>query len=78
MRLTVEQHRHRCEVRQVLRWRAEHGLRWVEQWIARVEQSRGFECAYQLRFDAAEQWNMGNRGALGDWRYAPRTAPDSP
>ena len=29
----TEEHRHRCEVRQILRWRAERGGDWTEAWL---------------------------------------------
>jgi hypothetical protein len=65
----TEQWRHRCEVRQVLRWRDEHGHEWVAQWLEGVGRARGAELAARLRYDAGEQWNLGNRGVPGDWRY---------
>lgn len=66
----VEQHRHRCEVRQVLRWRLEHGREWVREWLAGVAQKRGRAAANALQRDAAEQWQRGNRGGHDEWRRA--------
>lgn len=63
-----EPHRHRCEVRQVLRWRVLHGLAWVREWIQGVASKRGPEAAEALRSDASQQWAGGNRGAFADWR----------
>jgi hypothetical protein len=63
-----EDHRHRCEVRQVLAWRVQHGLEWVRQWLAGVDAKRGADAAARLRADCREQWAAGNRGAPGDWR----------
>lgn len=74
-----EQHRHRCEVRQVLRWRVERGLTWVRCWldgyidsdgrrVPSVEQARGKAAGERLRADCREQWQRGNRGAADDWR----------
>ncbi len=60
--------RHRCEVRQVLAWRVQHGLQWVRDWLAGVEAKRGRDAAEQLRSDCREQWAAGNRGDHGDWR----------
>lgn len=38
----TEEHRHRCEVRQVLRWRIEKGRPWVHEWLnGREETTRG-------------------------------------
>ena len=75
----TEQHRHRCEVRAVLRWRVSEGSAWVASWLAGgtdangravkgVAQIRGQAAADRLRADCAEQWAKGNRGAPGDWR----------
>lgn len=62
------QHRHRCEVRQLLLWRVQHGREWVREWLQRVERGRGAGAAERLRSDAALQWGRGNRGDRGDWR----------
>jgi hypothetical protein len=75
----VEQHRHRCEVRQVLAWTVERGGDWVHGWlygrtdsggrrIKGVADVRGQAAAGRLRDDAREQWRRGNRGEPGDWR----------
>jgi hypothetical protein len=61
----AEEHRHRCEVRQVLKWRVERGSAWVHAWLERVEAKRPVS---RLRRDCAEQWSKGNRGEWGDWR----------
>jgi len=63
----IERERHRCEVRQVIRWRKERGLAWVRDWLAWVERKRGAEAAKRLRADGSEQWLRGNRGELGAW-----------
>lgn len=59
------EHRHRCEVRQMLKWRAERGSAWVHGWLERAEKVRPVS---RLRRDCAEQWSRGNRGEWGDWR----------
>lgn len=62
-----EQHRHRCEVRQVLKWTAKDsgaGKRYLQA----VERARGKDAADTLRKDLIAQWKAGNRGAEGDWR----------
>lgn len=80
----TEQHRHRCEVRQVLLWRVERGSHWVRQWInggrgvdgkpvRGVRQVRGDAAADRLMADCVDQWMAGNRGEPGDWRE-PETA----
>lgn len=64
----AEDDRHRCEVRQVLAWRVQHGLEWVRAWLDGVQQKRGADAAARLRADCREQWANGNRGEGGDWR----------
>jgi hypothetical protein len=64
----IERIRHQCEVRQVLRWRVEHGREWVRDWLAGVAKRRGHGAADRLDADAREQWTRGNRGAVSDWR----------
>lgn len=68
MEEAVEQHRHRCEVRSVLRWRVAQGSDWVDEWLTGVEKARGKGAAERLRADCREQWRRGNRGEAGDWR----------
>lgn len=74
-----EQHRHRCEVRQVLAWRVERGLQWVREWLdggvivngrptPSIEQVRGVEAAKRLRDDCRTQWARGSRGEPGVWK----------
>jgi hypothetical protein len=59
--------RHQCEVRHVLALRVEDRGKAIS-YMALVEQKRGAEAARQLKVDAADQWNKGNRGEKGDWR----------
>lgn len=63
----VEDHRHRCEVRQVLRWRAENRDKAVS-YLQLVRQKRDEAAANKLEKDTREQWAKGNRGIKGDWR----------
>jgi hypothetical protein len=63
----LEMERHRCEVRQVLAWRAadrDSALRYLSV----VRQKRGHQAADQLEADCKAQWGLGNRGKKGDWR----------
>ena len=62
------EHRHRCEVRQLLRWRVRSGRDWVLVWLSGVAAKRGPAAAERLRDDAARQWEHGSRGADWDWR----------
>lgn len=63
-----EEHRHRSEVRAVLRWRVTEGSEWVNAWLDDLPRFRAKRAADQLRADVLEQWRLGNRGAAGDWR----------
>ena len=62
-----EEERHRCEVRQILRWRAEDRTKAIE-YLSKVRDKRSNEAADKLQKDCAEQWSKGNRGIHGDWR----------
>lgn len=65
--ITVEDLRHQCEVRQVLRWRAENRDKAVS-YLQLVRQKRGDVVATKLERDCKEQWARGSRGIKGDWR----------
>ena len=62
-----EEYRHQCEVRQVLRWRAENRDKAVS-YLQLVRQKRGDVVATKLERDCKEQWARGSRGIKGDWR----------
>lgn len=66
--LIDEEHRHRCEVRQLIAWRVERGRYWLRDWLAGVEKIRGKAARARLEQDIAQQWSLGNRGKSGDWR----------
>lgn len=51
----------RCAVRQLLRWKAAGN----KAAVATVQASRWYP---EIREDAIRQWNLGNRGAPGEWR----------
>lgn len=65
--ITEEDFRHRCEVWQVLRWRAENRDKAVS-YLNLVRQKRDEAAANKLERDTKEQWAKGNRGIKGDWR----------
>ena len=65
--ITEEDLRHRCEVWQVLRWRAENRDKAVS-YLQLVRQRRDEAAANKLERDTKEQWAKGNRGIKGDWR----------
>jgi hypothetical protein len=58
--------RHKCEVRQVLKWRVESRSKAVE-YLALVRKKRGDEKADKLEKDCREQWAKGSRGEAGVW-----------
>lgn len=78
-----EEHRHRCEVRQILRWRQERGSTWANEFIngrmetlasgrrvpavKGVRQQRGDAAADRLLADCRAQWAAGNVGNDGVW-----------
>ena len=62
-----EEERHRCEVRQVLRWRVQDRNKAIN-YIELVRKRRGDKMANSLHKDSADQWVAGNRGLEGDWK----------
>jgi len=63
----VEQYRHECEVREVIKKRIADRLNALE-YLNLVEQKRGKKAGDRLRNDVLTQWRLGNRGEHGDWR----------
>ena len=63
----VENHRHRCEVRDALRRFQKGGRKALELYLALVEQKRGANAALRLRDDARDQYKKGNRGEPERW-----------
>ena len=62
-----EEYRHQCEVRQVLRWRAENRDKAIS-YLQLVRRKRGDAKADKLEQDCKVQWAKGNRGEWGDWK----------
>jgi hypothetical protein len=62
-----ELHRHRCEVRQVLKWRTQDRNKAIE-YLSIVRNKRGDRTAQLLEKDCREQWTLGNRGINGEWK----------
>ena len=62
----TEQHRHRCEVRQVLKWRTQDRNKAIE-YLSIVRKKRGDRTAQLLEKDCMEQWKLGSRGDDGVW-----------
>jgi hypothetical protein len=65
--LNSEQHRHRCEVRQILKWRTQDRNKAIE-YLSIVRIKRGDRTAQLLEKDCREQWTLGNRGLNGEWK----------
>ncbi len=62
-----EEERHRCEVRQVIKWRMQDRTKAID-YILSVRNKRGDNAADLLHKDSADQWTKGNRGLQGDWK----------
>ncbi len=62
--MSTEEHRHRCEVRWLIRAAQEKGRAWVRAYLGdkRVDGRRG-----RLRADLNEQIKRGNSGEHGEW-----------
>lgn len=61
----LEQERHRCEVRYVLKLRVNDRNKALE-YLKLVREKRK-EKANKLELDCKEQWSRGNRGEKGEW-----------
>lgn len=61
-----EQHRHRSEVRQILKWRTQDRNKAIE-YLSIVRNKRGDRVAQLLEKDCMEQWSKGSRGDDGIW-----------
>ena len=64
--VTVEEHRHQCEVRHVLRRRVSDKSG-VDEYLELVGKKRGEAAMMKLKTDCAMQWGLGNRGDKGVW-----------
>lgn len=62
-----EEERHRCEVRQILRWRLQDRNKAID-YIELVRKKRGDAAANRLHKDAADQWTKGSKGIHGEWK----------
>ena len=61
-----EEHRHKCEVRYVLKLRVNDRNKALE-YLNLVREKRK-EKANKLELDCKKQWSRGNRGEKGEWR----------
>ena len=62
-----EQHRHRCEVRTILKWRTQDRNKAIE-YLSIVRKKRGDRAAQLLEKDCRDQWQLGNRGEDSQWK----------
>ena len=62
-----EQHRHRCEVRTILKWRTQDRNKAIE-YLSIVRNKRGDRVAQLLEKDCKTQWTLGNRGEDSQWK----------
>ena len=67
-RADVERHRHRCEIRTILRKYYAQCIDGVDAFIRQVATKRGADTAAGLRKEAIAQRLAGNRGKDGEWR----------
>ena len=58
--MTEQEHMLRCQVRQLLRWRAERNTEAIEA----MRKIAGYEA---LKAEAERQWKAGNRVETGKW-----------
>jgi hypothetical protein len=61
-----EEHRWKCEVRQVLKWRTQDRNKAIE-YLSIVRNKRGDRTAQLLEKDCREQWQLGSKGEDGVW-----------
>lgn len=55
------EHKHRCAVRQLCKWRAEWGLAKFREYLSK------YKLDSQLLKDFADQWKLGNKGDWNTW-----------
>ena len=64
----IEEERRRCFVRWILAYTVSNGKKEAEVYFKRIEKRHGEQYASKLKDECREQWKLGNRGQLGDWR----------
>jgi len=60
-----EKYKYQCEIRYLLKYRAEHGLEEFRNYLANPNFKNRLQ---KIKKDFTEQWIKGNRGNLDDWR----------
>lgn len=64
MPISEQLHKHRCLVRQLLKYRHEWGLKEYREWI---NSDRRRDLKLRTESDFVVQWRLGNRGDWGVW-----------
>ena len=59
--LSLDEHRHQCEVRGLLRYRKQHGLAAIRKLLSNPAYKKRLN---QLQKDMADQWRKGNKGLI--------------
>lgn len=63
--LSLDEHRHQCEVRGLLKYRKEHGLAAIRKLLSNPAYKNRLN---KLEKDMAIQWQKGNKGTVnGQW-----------
>lgn len=57
----MQQHRHQCKIRQLLKYRKEWGKNKFRAYLAKYNFDK------QTIDDFIEQWELGNRGEIDKW-----------
>ena len=58
----INDHKHKCAVRQLCKWRAEWGLAKFREYLSK------HKIDSNLLKDFADQWTKGNKGNQGEWK----------
>jgi UDP:flavonoid glycosyltransferase YjiC (YdhE family) len=59
--LSLDEHRHQCEVRGLLRYRKQHGLAAIRKLLSNPAYKKRLD---KLQKDMASQWRKGNKGLV--------------
>ena len=59
--MNEQEHKHRCAVRLLCKWRTEWGLAKFREYLSK------YKLDSKLLTDFAEQWKLGNKGNQGEW-----------
>ena len=57
----INDHKHKCAVRQLCKWRHEWGLAKFREYLSK------YKLDSKLLKDFADQWTKGNKGNQGEW-----------